>query len=198
MDDRPNDFMATATRAGRARGLVTLVVLVAVVQACGSDGRADQAHEVPDYQAVILQDWVVSTEEYNAALMLTLSCTQAAGARIDGPTAGPDGRLHFKYGARTLEELQVAGRAYDRCYDDYLREVDRFWAIQANEVRAGLAAQERALVECFIVAGIVKDEGELTPQRVRQVMATVPTLPEPAVSRCAYEVYEGRPLDEPK
>jgi hypothetical protein len=153
-------------------------------------------YEPPAEQAAALEGGV-TVDEYNAAAEKTIACVEAAGAQVR-TTVAADGRLTFEYGGvATRDELASLRDAYEDCYAQHLVDLDREWANQKATVGSGDASRlppdfwdkQIAVVECWIAAGIIPPEPNLTAARAMEIIEhVVASNSSTEMSRCASEV----------
>lgn len=133
----------------RAAGLFLAAITLAATLALAACGSVDDSSEVAaaDSVAAILEDGIVTDEEYEAAFFRMYDCVVDSGIEVSAPSRDADGQLGFVfYGAEDLETSPVANRVLE-CEELHYFEVVGVWVDQNG---IGAYEGEGNLLECLL------------------------------------------------
>lgn len=155
----------------RRTWVVQLLILMALVAACGSSGADERDAAIAEiveqalpnaseFQAEILEDGEVTFEEYERSVLATLACAKEAGLEVMGPDLDPDGiRYDYLYrgvdaNGDLLPDSVVLGR-FDGCYARYGERVDSVYFAQHVESFGDAPIEiKEAYADCLAGHGI--------------------------------------------
>jgi len=78
-------------------------------------------------QRDILEDRVVTGDEYERAVLALISCLRGAGVQVTDPTPAPGGIYRYLYTSGSQDPRRV-DQLYLQCYQRTLAAVERAWA----------------------------------------------------------------------
>jgi len=108
-----------------------------------------------DFQADLLADGVIDYQEYEKAVLATISCLRDQGFDVIGPVPASGGELDYSYGgASTLEESERQGAVGVDCEETYLNYVA---AAYASVIAPSAEERQERLVsyaQCLRDAGV--------------------------------------------
>lgn len=146
---------------GHAGSRLWLVLVAATVVMAGCSEPERQQPELAqrwqstasDYQRTVLDDGVVSRDEYERAVADTAACMQEAGFQTGPLRDVPDGvRMDFPVYSSEGQDRDP-DEAWTRCWDTYLIAIESVYLAQHASAE-GEAAIEQQLVECLGSNGV--------------------------------------------
>lgn len=140
---------SSVSHESRAAGLFLAAMTLAVASAlaaCGGPSDEDSAEAAAESVAAILEDGIVTDEEYEAAFFRMYDCVAESGIEVSAPGRDADGQFGFViYGIDDLETSPSEAR-YWECEALHYREVLDVW-IEQNGI--GVYEGEGTLEECL-------------------------------------------------
>ncbi|MGE5595050.1 MAG: hypothetical protein ACM3S1_03325 [Hyphomicrobiales bacterium] len=150
---------------------------------------ADRLPHTSPGQAAILEDGVVTQDEYESAVNATIACVEAQGFDVTDPVQ-QDGRLAFEFATKDTNEGAHYQAAYLDCHAQHQRDVDSVWAKQLAEANPPsadqLAASRAAIAGCLAEHGV---PGVATDAALMEMVDAVQRAgqPQSVFYRCAGE-----------
>jgi hypothetical protein len=150
------------SRTLAAGGLAALIASGWVLVSAGGQGGDPDVGEaartllastpVPEGQREAVADGVLTYAEYEAAVLATVACAEAAGLRIiDRPHADPSGKtLLYSFAAGLdLAEAKRSNAIHHECYVAHLAAINIMWSAQNTPTEDVLAEARQVLTECL-------------------------------------------------
>jgi len=147
---------------------------LAVLAACSESSEEGESAAAAESVAAILEDGIVTDEEYEAAFFRMYDCVVDSGIEVSAPSRDADGQLGFVfYGAEDLETSPVAKRVRE-CEQLHYLEVVGVW-VEQN--RIGVYEGEGTFLECLLGP-------EVNSMAPEEVGAALDLLPEEEWDAC--------------
>jgi hypothetical protein len=140
-----------------------------------TDERSDRTGP-SDFQAEILEDGFVSPSEYERAVLATVECLRDAGVAVAGPAWTVDGRF-FLYTFTAEEGDHRALVANDRCFDEYLSDVQEVHAKQTEPTEEELREAAADYARCLRSEGIAEADEAMSVPELQRLAVEAPVPP---------------------
>ena len=122
-------------------------------------------------QAPVIEDGVVTYDEYEAAIAQTATCAQQAGVRTIVEPGRGQRPSSIEFVAATLADADVSRARLDDCKARYLDDIEMTWALQnAQPTEQEQREAHRLLSACIESRGAVIDDGYLSVDDLNSLM----------------------------